>query len=103
MDDFAEEPTPRPPPPDLGAPLGNGRGRPAMTPAQRALNDQKYESLQELYQAMPQEARDTQFAIYEARNNVDAKRDPRPLKKLKLSFWKENQLTDGNTLGLLSH
>ncbi len=69
-----------------------------MTPAQRQLNDQKYQSMQELYEAMPQEARDTQFAIYEARNTVDAKRSPRALKRLKLSFWKENNFTDTNTL-----
>jgi len=71
-----------------------------MTPAQRELNDQKYESMKALYDAMPQEARDTQFAVYEARTSVDAKADSRPLKKFKLSYWKENQLTDSNTLSL---
>ncbi len=101
-DDFAGESTlrPPPPPPDLSAPLGNGRGRPAMTPAQRQLNDQKYQDMQALYEAMPQDARDMQFAIFDARKNVDAKRDPRHLKKIKLSAWKENQMQDPNALML---
>ncbi len=71
-----------------------------MTPAQRELNDQKYESMKALYDAMPQEARDARFAVYEARGSVDAKADPRPLIKIRLSKWKELQLTDPGALSL---
>lgn len=88
-------------PPALGDVPGEtrGRGRPAVSPEQRALSDERYKQMAELIDAIPQDAREPYFRIYEAHDRKDSKVSSQPCAKITLAEWKENQLGDRELLG----
>lgn len=63
-----------------------GPGRPAQSPAARALSDEKYAQVISVLENLPKAAREPRFAVYDA-NSQDNKASFRPLLKILLSEW----------------
>jgi hypothetical protein len=83
----------------LGEVPGERRvGRPTTTPEQRALSDERYRQMMELIDAIPQDAREPRFQIYEAHDTRDAKVTSQPCARVTLAEWKEHQLGDRELL-----
>jgi hypothetical protein len=83
-------------PPGLEAP--KGPGRPKVSEAQRALNDQKYEQTQAVLDLLPAEATDHRFKLFYAYDRQDAKSSFTPVETIMVTEWKEKNLQDKDTL-----
>jgi hypothetical protein len=80
----------------LGPPPGEGRGpgRPAIGAAQRAINDEKYAKMQELLDALPEDAKEYRLSIYPARRTGKSKADLHALESILLSKYNESGFKD---------
>jgi hypothetical protein len=89
-----------PAPNSLGPPPTEtkGPGRPPISPAQRALSDEKYAQMLEMVEELPAEAKEYRFAIYEALRSGRQKASFTPVETILFSEYKQQGLKNRETL-----
>ena len=79
------------------APLGalpgqdrRGPGRPTVSADQRAMNDERYKQVSELWDDLPNDATECRFKIFEAHHRRDVKQNHDPVRTLLASEWRDH-------------